>query len=225
MTKKAKKEIIQKLKASFAKHLKVSPSLAGSIVPSPITDGKLYEAHVLSRVIENLGATEKLSLTLVGGANMKLKSAPGPINPAYPHIELRRSGSHVANVWTDVEFLALSYCTNGSSLPPTKGHYHELDIVVAHVGATGRPKCNDIWLGVECKNTTYAKGLLKEILGIRRELSFVCDPVKTNFSFWPRTHVPANPPSCLMAYSTDLAVAQYSAPGTMFGIDFVYESL
>ena len=225
MTKKAKKEIIQKLKAAFAKHLKVSPVLAGSIIPSPITDGKLYEAHVLSRVLEDLGVKEKLSLTLVGGGKMKLKSSHGPINSTYPHIEIRKNGSHVANVWTDVEFLALSYCTGGNSVPLTKGHYHELDIVVAQVGATSRPRCDEIWLGVECKNTTYAKGLLKEVLGVRRELSFFQNPVRTNFDYWHRAYVPANPPSCLMVYSTDLSVGQYSAPGTMFGIDFVYESL
>ncbi len=156
---------------------------------------------------------------------MKLKSSPGPINLAYPHIELNRNGSHVADLWTDVEFLSLSYCTNASSSPPTKGHYHELDLVVVRLGASGRPRCDEIWLGVECKNTTYQKGLLKEILGIRRELSLLRDPTKTPFNTWPQTHVPASPPSCLMVYSTDPGVVQYSAPGTMFGIDFVYESL
>ena len=168
-----KKQIILKIKNAFAKHLKVSPALAAGLVPSSLTDGKLYEAHVLSRVLENLDVTEKMTLTLVGGANMKLKSSPGPINLAYPHIELNRNGSHVADLWTDVEFLSLSYCSNASSSPPTKGHYHELDLVVVRPGASGRPRCDEIWLGVECKNTTYQKGLLKEILGIRRELSLL----------------------------------------------------
>ena len=220
-----KTQIILKMKKAFAKHLKVSPALAAGLVPASITDGKLYEAHVLSKVLEKLDVTEKMALTLVGGTNIKLKSSHGPINFAYPHVELNRNGTHVADLWTDVEFLSLSYCSNAGSSPPTKGHYHELDLIVVQSGASGRPKCDEIWLGVECKNTTYQKGLLKEILGIRRELSFLQNPTKTSFNSWPRTHVPANPPSCLMVYSTDIAVAQYSAPGTMFGIDFVYESL
>ena len=220
-----KEQIILKLKEAFAKHLKAAPALVDVLVPSSVTDGKLYEAHVLSKVVESLDDIEKVTLTLVGGAKMQLKSSPGPINPAYPHIELRKNGSHVADLWTDVEFLSLSYCVGGTTSPPTKGHYHELDLVVVQAGATGRPRCDQIWLGVECKNTAYQKGLLKEILGIRRELSFLQPPTQTRFSVWPRANVPASPPSCLIVYSTDPAVGQYSAPGTMFGIDFTYESL
>ena len=220
-----KKQIIQKLKDAFAKHLKVSPAFAAGLVPPSITDGKLYEAYVLSRVVEKLNNIENMTLTLVGGTKMKLKSSPGPINPAYPHIRLERNGGYVADLWTDVEFLALSYCSQGTSSPPTKGHYHELDLVVVEAGATGRPRYNQIWLGVECKNTSYQKGLLKEILGIRRELSLLSNVNKTCFNYWPRTSVPANPPSCLIVYSTDSGVTDYADPGSVFGIDFEYEPL
>jgi hypothetical protein len=124
-----------------------------------------------------------------------------------------------------VEFLALSYSIQGESSPPTKGHYHELDLVVVNAGATGRPKADQIWLGAECKNTTYQKGLLKEILGIRRELSLLTNGNPTFFNYWPRNSVPANPPSCLMVFSTDSGVIEYSAPGNIFGIDFEYEPM
>jgi hypothetical protein len=87
------------------------------------------------------------------------------------------------------------------------------------------PRCDAIWLGVERKNTGYQKGLLKEILGIRRELSFVTDDRSTNFKVWLRAQVPADPASCLLVYSTDAAVSEYAAPGQMFGIDFIHEPM
>jgi len=76
---------------------------------------------------------------------------------------------------------------------------------------------------VECKNTGYTKDLLKSILGIRRELSLLRDDQRTRFSKWPRRLVPADPPSCLLVYSTDSAVLDYASPGEVFGIDFVHE--
>jgi hypothetical protein len=85
------------------------------------------------------------------------------------------------------------------------------------------PSAHTIWLGVECKNTGYTKNLLKEILGIRRELSLLKSSRSTRFSNWPRSSVPAEPLSCLMVYSTDQAVSGYSGPGGVFGIDFVHE--
>jgi hypothetical protein len=106
-----------------------------------------------------------------------------------------------------------------------KGDYHELDILVVGAGTTGRPRHDQIWLGVECKNTGYEKGLLKEILGIRRELSLLTDWQPTKFARWPRASVRATPPSCLLVYSTDEDVADYSAPGNTFGIDFIHEAM
>jgi hypothetical protein len=59
-------------------------------VPATVSPGKLYEAHVLSRVVEHLVVDEGYTLTLVGGSKIQLKSSPGPINRNYPRIELRR---------------------------------------------------------------------------------------------------------------------------------------
>jgi hypothetical protein len=42
---------------------------------------------------------------------------------------------------------------------------------------------------------------------------------------WPRPTVPADPPSCLLAYCTDPGVLAYTTPGDEFGIDFVFEPL
>ncbi len=217
-------QIQRQLRNIFRRYLGVSSTVTQGLVPQALSAGKLYEAHVLSRVVEHLAREERYSMTLIGGTKVQLKSSPGPINRSYPRIELRRSGKCFAELWTDVEFLSLSYCRGGAPTL-TKGDYHELDIVIAAAGVSGRPRCDAVWLGVECKNTGYEKGLLKEILGIRRELSFVTDPRATKFKSWPRAIVPAEPASCLLVYSTDANVANYAAPGKMFGIDFVHETM
>ncbi len=217
-------QIRQQLRNVFSTYLGVSSTVATGLVPEAASAGKLYEAHVLSRVVEHLTNDEGYALTLAGGTKIQLKSSPGPINRNYPRIELRRSGIFVAELWTDIEFLALSYRIRGEPTI-TKGDYHELDIVVVVAGVSGRPRYDAVWLGIECKNTGYEKGLLKEILGIRRELSLLDTPQPTRFGSWPRTTVPASPPSCLLVYSTDANVAGYSAPGGVFGIDFIHEPM
>lgn len=217
-------QIQQQLEQIFQRHLGIAPAVTQALVPATVSAGKLYEAHVLSRVVERLVVDEGYSLTLVGGTKIQFKSSPGPINRNYPRIELRNGSACLAELWTDVEFLSLSYCkSSGASL--TKGSYHELDLVIVPSGLSGRPRYDAVWLGVECKNTGYQKGFLKEILGIRRELSFVTDDQATNFNVWPRTRVPADPASCLMVYSTDAKVNDYAAPGQMFGIDFIHEPM
>lgn len=214
-------EIQQELSSIFGVYLGASATVTQGLVPESVSQGKLYEAYVLAQVVQHLAMDEGFSLVLVGGTKIRLKSSPGPINRNYPRIELRRSGSLVAELWTDVEFLALSYVLRGSG-PVTKGDYHELDILIVDAGVSGRPTTDKIWLGVECKNTGYEKGLLKEILGIRRELSLLQSNQTTKFANWPRSTVPAMPPVCLVVYSTDINVGQYGAPGDVFGIDFIH---
>jgi hypothetical protein len=217
--------IKKRIEAAIRRYAQATSSRAYALVPSSLTSGKLYEAHVLSLILGRLYTDERFGITLVNSNYIPLKSAPGPINRHYPHFELVRNGSKVAELWTDVEFLTLSYSQSGSSRSPQFGDYHELDIMIVDSGVSGRPAHSNVWLGVECKNTGYNKGLLKEILGVRRELSLLQDPRQTHFHVWPRTDVPADPPSCLLVYSTDSAVLSYSAPGQVFGIDFQHETI
>ncbi len=222
MNKKAIKARIESVIKRFAF---ASSSRAYALVPQSLTSGKLYEAHVLSIVIEQLSTQENYQITLINSRFIPLKSSPGPVNRSYPYFELRRSYNLVAELWTDVEFTSLSYYQRGASQPVQRGDYHELDIVVTDSGVSGRPSHSQIWLGVECKNTGYTKSLLREILGIRRELSLLQNLRSTRFTRWPRSQVPAEPPSCLMVFSTDAGVAQYSSPGDVFGIDFQHEQI
>lgn len=181
------------------------------------TQGKVYEAWCLSDVLLRLNHHEQLDAVLVGGAKLMLKSAPGPINRSYPYFELRRAGKRVAEVWTDIEVGTLS----GGWYP---GHYpgavHELDIVVVEPGADSHPAPDELWLGAECKHTTYERRMLREVLGIRRELSLLTGATQTRFSAWPQQTVRAEPPSALIVYSIDPSVPSYQPAGDFFGIRF-----
>jgi hypothetical protein len=204
----------------FNRYVSGMPSV--SLIPPRAVAGKVYEALVLCYLAENLVQRERYRLRLVGGGRLYLKTAPGPINLSYPHFEAFRGPVHIANVFTDVEFATLSCRLARKPAPTTSGDYHELDIVVVEPAAHGRPWPDELWLGIECKHTVYAKNLLREALGLRRELSLLAPPRPTNFTVWPQTVVPADPPVCLMTCSSDARVKNFSAPGSIFGIDFCH---
>lgn len=195
------------------------------LLTDKLTSGKVYEAWVLSIVLDKLRTDEGFNITLVGGNKVHLKSSPGPINRSYPHFRLQRVGSPHLEAWTDVQFITFSYSHRKARAAPGPGDHHELDIIVVPVGVTGRPGHDKIMMGVECKNTGFEKHMMRAALGIRRELSLLADPAPTSFHTWPRSTVPARPPSVFMVYSTDPRVTQYNDAGQVFGIDFVCEPM
>lgn len=73
-------------------------------------------------------------------------------------------------LFVDIEFSTLGSGKAGSSdLSGT----HELDIVVV-TALTATPAHSDIALAVECKFVaTFEKKIIKEALGVRRELSYL----------------------------------------------------
>jgi hypothetical protein len=194
-----------------------------SLLSNTITAGKLYEAWVLANVIKNLVQKEGFLVRFVGGTKLKLKSAPGPINASFPHFELERKGVVVACIWTDVEFTSIS-CWKSGNGPKSPGDFHELDLVITDESASGRPTPDQIWLGIECKNREKStKGMLREILGVRRELSYLSPFSKTHFKTWPMASVPADPASCLMFYSVNSSPSiDWKSPSNHFGIAFEY---
>jgi hypothetical protein len=211
-----------KITKALRKGIRATKSDLENLLPAAFTAGKLYEAYALALICQNLKSKEGWKLTLVGSTKITLKSSPGPINTAYPHIRAEKHGSHIADIWTDVEFVGLSAFHSAKS-PLTLGDYHEMDVAVLSPGASGRPTPHDIYLAAECKNTGYQKSLLRETLGVRRELSMLRDAQSTIFAIWPRSMVPADPPSCIVVFSTDPAVLNYASPGAFFGIDFFHE--
>ncbi|UII32193.1 hypothetical protein LVD17_00040 [Fulvivirga ulvae] len=227
MTQSELSDIKERLEDSFKKF---SSTGSHKIVPPSLTLGKIYEAFVLSLIIQELVEKENLYITLENDKNLTLQSGPGKIDRTKPHFSVYRTHSDycrnrkMGELWTDVEFLALSYKATKASTP-TNGEFHELDIVFTKPDVSGRPKHSDIILGVECKATAYGKNLLREILGIRRELSYLKKRQKTHFNTWPALHVNANPPSCLLVYGTDPRLKNYSKPGKLFSIGFHYKKI
>jgi hypothetical protein len=218
------REVKRRITRIFRRHMTAPEPESFDILPKKLTSGKLYEAYVLAMVSHELASSEGYELRLVNDEFLPLQSAPSPISRSRPRVELRKSGQCRAEMWTDVEFLSLSYSMRGGG-PPERGEYHELDIAIVEPGLDGRPTHDKIWLAVECKNTGYNKGLLKEILGIRRELSLLSPGRMTAFQSWPRGSVPADPPSCVVVYCTDGSVMDYAKPGETFGIDFRHVEL
>lgn len=191
-----------------------------SIFSSNVSAGKVYEAWVLCEILARLHVDERCSVRLRGGSSVSLKSSPGPVNRAYSHFEIGHA-SETLEVWTDVEFLTLSYADRNPPWP-SRGDYHELDLVVVPTGSVGRPQHDEIRIGVECKHTPYRKELLRAILGVRRELSYLAPAHPTGFAVWPAPDVPASPASCLLVYCSGPAVLKFAEPGQTFGIDFVH---
>jgi len=225
-----KQQIKRRIEDAIAKLAKVRAAATSGLVPSSLKEGKLYEAHVLAVILGKMVTTERLSVTLKygktkKGARIALRSKGGKIADAFPHFELSKGGNVVAEVWTDIEFLSLSYFKEGKGRALTPGDYHELDIVVVTPGTRGYPNPEQILLGVECKNTNYGKDMLRQILGVRRELSLLHSPLPTFFGKWPQVSVRAKPPSCLVVFCTDVNAKNFEAPGKMFGIEFIHETI
>lgn len=190
--------------------------------------GKLYEAYVLASVCSSLKNKEGLRLELSVGEKIYLKRGTGPINRAYPCIEAYRDDELVAEIWTDVCFISQSYLRASEyfrSTTPQYGDYHELDILMVEPNLDSYPLPEQIWLGVECKNTGMRKGILKEILGVRRELSFINESRNTKFNKWPQTEARSNPPCCLLLYSSDEAVEKYRNSGNFYDIKFIHQEM
>jgi len=219
--------IQRRMEALLRRHAAATAATLTGLLPVRLTMGKLYEALVLSRVAEDLATKEGCTLKLVGGKVLYLKTKGGPLNRNYPYIQVYRKGAVIGELWTDVEFLSMSYCRTRLGQTPKDGDYHELDVVLIDPGLpTGiRPSYNQLTLAVECKATAYEKELLRSILGVRRELSLLCDPNPTSFSRWPATKVPADPSSCILVFSTDPKVTAYQPVGDFYGIEFVHEPM
>ncbi len=196
------------------------------IIKAEEKGGKLYEAYSLAILCRNLKEKEGFRLVLSKGHKLYLKRGTGPINRNYPCIQAYKNDELVAEIWTDVCFLSQSYLRTSSflrSAQPQYGDYHELDILMVDPGLESYPTPDQIWLGVECKNTGMKKGILKEILGVRRELSFISEECETKFSKWPQSKARSNPPSCLLLFSSDSSVKNYSCSGRFYDIKFIHE--
>jgi hypothetical protein len=185
-----------------------------------LKDGKLYELYVLSRVVENL-ANRGFVLTFKG-SSLKFKASPGYIKKTDSHFEISAPipGTSPLYLFVDIEFETLG--SNHVSVTDNSLR-HEIDIVVVNVDS-GYPGFNNIFLGVECKAVAnFAKPILKEVLGVRRELSLLQgqkQSLLSTFGGKPSETVPADPPSEYWLAYIDPAGDSYMESPRAFGVEF-----
>jgi hypothetical protein len=191
-----------------------------SIIPPRALKGKLYEIWVALEVMHQLEVVEGYVPTLRRGSRLVLRNKGGGISMAYSSFYLSHPTEPDLELWTDIEFVAMSHTYLGLAGPPPRGFYHELDLVIVEAGTTGRPNHDQIVLAVECKNTSdFEKGMAREALGVRRELSLLV-AMTTRFHRWPYKAVLADPPSALLVYANDPGVTDFNGPGVLYGIRF-----
>jgi hypothetical protein len=157
------------------------------------------------------------------GKTLQFKSAPGMISPLDPHFEIRAPGSIAPTfkLYTDIEVGTLGSEPKGAV---DNSCYHEIDIVVVDATATGRPSHKEVALGVECKSTAnFDKSIVREALGLRRQLSYVRPMLSSRLSISPNIKsvaVPAEPASEYWLAFIDVNGLSYSASPATFGIEF-----
>lgn len=199
-----------------------------ALLPAGLLEGKLYEAKVLALLAKRLHFREGLTTRLVNGNNLQLSSSPGPIRRNRPHMQLMtRNGRMIGELWTDTEFLTLSHALSGApAVGARSGFYHELDLLVLDtknpVADGAYPRHNQIWLGVECKHTAFHKHYLREVLGVRRELSLLAPPRLPRFRRLFPAGLPARPPSALLFCCRHSKVGGYRGPGPIYGVNFLH---
>lgn len=181
-----------------------------------MSNGKLYELYVLSELIDEI-ANRGFQIEFMGSTLM-FKSAPGKIKTSDPHFRIISPNGVPLWIFVDIEF-----CTLGSSKMPVTdlSGTHELDIVVV-MATPDYPQNDEIVMAVECKSGVFRKRLLKEVLGVRRELSYFdrAQPSLLTCLGGNPVLVAASPPSEFWFAYLDPAGDQYSNSPAAFGITF-----
>ena len=184
-----------------------------------LKNGKLYELFVLAELISDL--VQRGFGIAFRGTSLRFKASPGRLKLGDSHFEVRCPGSATPDFWifVDIEFetLGSTHVTVGD-----RSGRHELDIVVV-CRTSGYPRSDEIALGIECKAVAnFEKGLLKEVLGVRRELSFFRSPqpsMLTNAGGTRHVDVAANPPSEFWLAFIDPKGRNYADSPSAFGIE------
>lgn len=215
-------QVIARLEATIGL---LSGQTGTGLVPIKSRWGKVYEAWVLSLVCERLAQDEHATLVLVRGSRLALRAKGGWLRKDLPYLEIDHPNRGRGILTTNLYCLTLSHELRGAPQPPTRCDFHELDIALVDETADPRPTHKQVWLAIECKETSFTKNFCREALGLRRELSMLRSPLRTGFTIWPMNYVPADPPSSLCVYSTDPQVADYDPAGSMFGVRFIHEPL
>lgn len=188
-----------------------------------LSNGKLLELYVLSEVLTELRSRHCPST--FKGSSFVFKAGPGMIKLSDPHFEVQTPSGLLLRLFVDIEFRTLG----SMGLSPDDSCTHELDIILTPQ-TNGYPKHSEIWLGVECKSTAkFTKALVKEVLGVRRELGYLSGPHPSLLSLagaHPKVDVPAaNPAAEVWLAYLDPKGDNYRRSPEALGIQFRHFNL
>ena len=211
-----KSQAINAITSVFQRYRRLTPT--DQALLSALDQGKLYELYVLSELLIDLRC--RRFLLRFCGQTLKFKQAAGKIKVADPHFRMTApDGTHLW-LFVDIEFHTLGkFISNTTDLSDR----HELDIVLVDE-TPNYPNPHNILLAVECKSAAnFRKSLVKEALGIRRELSLLKRNVNsrlTRLGGRRPVSVPADPASEFWLAYVDAVGKSYSQSPGVFGIDF-----
>ena len=219
-------KVKNRLRQAFHRHLGIGVTTAGALLQGAKLYDKAYELSSMLETLDRLrGHIPLLAFRLMQGSNLIFRGKGGPINRGkWPFIQVMHGTQVVAEIWIDIECLALSaHHSNAKMQGYPYGKAHELDVVIVKPGVSGYPTPYDIFLGVEAKHRSFNKALLKELLGVRREMTFRGQAATANpFVWWSTGRFPADPPSGLVAFCSNPNVGKYDDPAAFWGIEMIY---
>jgi hypothetical protein len=222
------KTALNRLKRALRQELGISSATAIGLLDGAKLYDKAYELSCVIQTVKELKAQDpSRSFVLVGGSSLTFRNKGGPIQRgAWPYVELRSNGLAVAELWVDIEFTALSAWKQNKSMSyPTYGLAHELDILLVKPKVSGRPTPQEIYVGVEAKHREFSKALLKELLGVRREMCYRSFDRNNRFAWWePKGIIPARPASGLVLFCSGASVSNYTDPAAFWGLSMVQKT-
>lgn len=215
---------LKRLKRVLRQELGISSATATGLLSGAKLYDKAYELSCVIQTVKELRAQDpSRSFVLVGGSSLTFRNKGGPIQRgAWPYVEVRSRGRAVAELWLDTEFTALSAWEQNKGMSyPTYGLAHELDILLVEPNVGGRPTPDEIYLGVEAKHREFSKALLKELLGVRREMCYK-NSGRNLFAWWqPGGILPVWPASGLVLFCSGATMSNYTDPATFWGLSMI----
>lgn len=217
---------LARLKRAFRSELGIGSKAADDLLATAALYDKAYELSCLIETIQYLqGCGSSVSFRLVGGTKPKFRAKGGEIQRGvWPFIEMRDGSGVIAEIWVDIECLALSAWEQGNPPGnPPYGRAHELDVVVVNPGTSGRPNPSELKIGVEAKHRPFNKALLKELLGVRRETAYKWNDQANSLAWWQSSReLPAAPPSGIVLFCSDSNALNYADPTEFWGLKMIH---
>jgi len=182
--------------------------------------GKVYELYCLARTVEYLASFPGVSIRF-NGRTVDFKASPGLVDHSKSYFVVSGHGADL-ELHVDIEVRTLS--SSGQTTVADRSSYHEIDLVLLDgVRNRERPAHDQIVLGVECKaQATFGKETVRQVLGVRRELSLLRYAPSKLDAFLSAQHrdISADPPSQYWLAFTDPRGMEYQAGPAMFEVQF-----